>query len=263
MAMVITLPNAIRQTDGTWTKEVELDEMTGEEEDILADQTRRPGGKGVLAKSPSQRMTEVLARCTLRIGKETRPDGKTRDTAPMYFRRLWEQAIINDRGFATIRLRQYSLGDKYVFEDVCPVCSKELKNVTVDLADLKVTETPIEKVAAVHPYTTPSGLKVEWRSLVGLDEDKVATIVRERKSDFLSGIFLLRLATIDGQTATNDMVKKMRSSDRRAIMAQFDETEGGIDTQVEIVCDEPSCEALFTRKLNVGDPAFFFPSVIK
>jgi hypothetical protein len=263
MAMVITLPNAIRQTDGKWVKEVEIDEMTGEEEDILADQTRKPGGKGILAKSSSQRMTEVLARCTVRVGEEVRPNGQTRDTAPRYFEKHWEKAFIGDRGFATIRLRQYSHGNIYRFEDTCPSCGKQLKNVQVDLADLKVTDIPIELVKDMHPFTAPSGLRVEWRPFVGTDEGKVADIMRDRKSDFLSYLFMLRLATVNGEVPTVQSVKKLKSSDRRAIMEQFDSIEGGIDTNVEIVCDSEACDTEFTRKLAVGNPSFFFPSVTK
>ena len=84
---VFELPNAICTDSGQWVREVELAEMTGEEEDILADQTRMVG-KGKLAKRADQRMTEILSRCTVRLGDWRYPHSfqKPQQYDHMYYR---------------------------------------------------------------------------------------------------------------------------------------------------------------------------------
>lgn len=258
---VIELPGAMRQTDGTWTKEVEIDEMTGEEEDILADQRRAPGGKGVLLKPAYQRITEVLSRCTKRVGTEARPEGKDRFNDPGYFERHWEEAYSNDRGFAVIRLRQLSLGDEYVFSQVCPSCKKDIKGVTIDLADLDVTSQPLEQARVTErKLTLPSGLPVVWRPLVGKDEARQVEMVHAHESDLVSAVLFLRLVSIGGEQPNFDKVRRLSTNDRRALRLAYDQGEAGIDTEVQITCDNKECREEFSKQLNVGRVDFFFPS---
>ena len=262
MTMPLLLPNAIQQTDGTWTKEVELDEMVGEDEDILADRRVAPGGKGKLLKTSTMRMSEILSRCTVRIGNETRPIGKDRFTDPNFFLQHWKKGYVNDRGFATIRLRELSLGGEYKFTAVCPACSREMDNVCVDLSTLEVTSKPVESVSKEsHTLTLPSGKVCVWRMLRGTDEDMLETVMEERKADLVTALQQLRVVSIDGEGATVHTIARLATRDRRAIAASYTETEGGIDTIVSpIVCENPACLRQFSARVNVGSSSFFFPS---
>lgn len=268
--LLIEIPNALRAqaTDDTsWTKDVELDELTGDEEDILTDQTRAAGGKGVLARSASRRITEVLSRCTVSLGGVTRPEGKTRKTAPLFFEKQWHRAYTSDRSFAMIRLRQISLGDDYTFEATCPSCKKGIPNIHHDLAALEVKTVPLEEASQLtRTVTLPrSGDKVTYRMLTGEDEQYIQDVLKTRKSDYLSALLARRIVGVvttseDPVPPPIEYLKGMRQYDRRFFSAEADKHEGGVDTEIKIVCDE--CHTEFLKKLDMGDPAFFFPSEI-
>jgi hypothetical protein len=263
--MKILLPMGIQQSDREWTKEVELEEMTGEEEDILSDATRLPGGGGILAKKTPERVTEILSRCTKSIGKESRPSGKDRFTAPKYFEPHWNKAFTHDRGFAIVRLRQLSLGDEYLFEDECPGCGKSLKRVSVDLSSLKMTSVDLDKFRGTDGiYTTrlPKGSEVRWRILRGEDEPAISLIQESRKADLISALLFTRLVSIDGQTPRFEDLRRMSSKDRTILRTSFAPLEGGLETELTIVCDNPGCQRVFERTLNPGRLDFFFPSEI-
>jgi hypothetical protein len=262
MTTVHQLPNAIQQPDGTWTKEIELEEMIGEDEDILADRRTAPGGKGKMLKTGPMRMSEILSRCTVRIGTATRPDGKDRFSAPNHFLQSWKQAYVNDRGFAVIRLREMSLGSDYTFTAVCPTCSREVEGVSVDLSTLEVTSKPVELVSKeTHTLTLPSGKVCVWKMLRGVDEDMLEEVMEERKADLVTALQQLRVVSLDGEPRTVQSLARLTTKDRRAIAAAYQEVEGGIDTLVSpITCDNPSCGRQFASRVNVGSSGFFFPS---
>lgn len=268
MPTKFTLPNAIKTPSGIWTKVVEIASMTGREEDILQDQRMAPGGKGRMLRSPSERMTEILSRCTVSVGgdescptPEARPEGKDRKSAPLYFQNMWKNAFMNDRGYVVIRLRQYSLGDEFIYETNCPHCKKELKQVRVELDRLEVSDRPIEMVTQdeFSVKLPDSGDRAVWRMLTGKDEEILREIQESRKADRGTAFLRLHLLTVGGVRVTDEVVRDLSSRDRRALTDEFQRTEGGIDTRIELTCD--SCGFEFSQMLNVGHPNFFFPSV--
>jgi len=275
---ILRLPNGIRDTKGNWTKEVEIDEMEGEEEDILTDQAREEGGTGLFKVSGPSRITSILSRCTTRIGEDTRPAGQDRYRLPDYFRTAWDNAFSTDRVFAMVRLRQLSLGPIYRFDQNCPSCKREIKNIVIDLARLSVSEKKLEDVMELQrKMQLPRSKDVlVWRFLQGKDEDMIDTIMKEHKSDFISVMLYRRILGVypwDEATSSNSSinpespipgglsyVKRMKSMDRRFMATSFDSAEGGVDTDITIVCDNSECRHEFSTKLQVMGGSFFFPS---
>lgn len=260
---VFQLPNAIQTDAGQWVREIELAEMTGEEEDILSDQTRI-SGKGKLARSADRRMTEILSRCTVRLGDWTRPDGKDRFNAPNFFFKAWENAYTNDRAVAIIRLRQVSLGDKMRVEETCPACEKELKNVTVNLSELQLQSTEFNVATQLQRKSVlpKSKDEVTWRVFTGKEEPLLEEIRATRKQDLLSAVLCARIVAVAGDTARAnlDYVKRLSQMDRRYLLKCIDEGEGGIDTTLQLTC--PECGHDFERPLNVGHASFFSPAEV-
>jgi len=258
----LTLPNAIQTSTGKWTKSVSIDEMTGREEDILADRARDATGKGTLLRSMSRRMSEILSRCTIAVGDEKRPDGRDRKSLPDYFTPVWEQAFLADRGFAMIRLRQLSLGNDYIFKTACPSCKKELKRVKVELDRLDVTSVPLEIASMpAHEFTLPkSNKRLTWRFLKGTDEEYLSDTIRVDRSKYLSMILARRILQVDGSERAPGVafVEDLPAMDRRLMGQHFDASEGGIDTEIQVVCD--GCERQFSQRLDVAGADFFFPS---
>lgn len=262
----IKLPNAVQTAKGTWTKDVELDEMTGAEEDILVDMTRAPGGQGALAKPGPKRITEILSRCTCRIGDETRPAGKDRFSQPDYFKPHWAKAKSNDRIAALIRIRQITLGDAYIFAESCPSCRKEIKRCNVNLAELAETTTTVEFASKeTHDIVLPKCKdRITWRFINGeADELEIENIVQTNKSEFLSALLFLRIVQVNGGTDFGGLnyIKRLNALDRRFLALHFDISEGGVETDIKITCD--GCGTEFSKKLAVmGRTDFFFPSEI-
>lgn len=261
---VFELPNAICTDHGQWVREIELAEMTGEEEDILADQTRVVG-KGKLARRADQRMTEILSRCTVRMGDWTRPDGKDRFNAPNFFVKAWENAYTNDRAFSIIKLRQVSLGDTMRIEETCPACNKELKRVVIDLNDLEAHPIEFEVACQTRRKVVlpKSQHVVTWRAFTGKDEVLLEEIQATRKGDILSAVLQARVVEVNNLPVPNvlEYVQRMSQRDRRFLSQHIDESEGGLDTSVSITCD--NCGHEFSRQLNVGHKSFFFPSEVE
>jgi len=264
--MIIELPMGIKQSDNIWAKIVELDEITGKDEDILADMSRAPGGKGVLANSASRKMTRVLSRCTVRIGEETRPSGKSRDNMPGYFEPHWTTAFMNDRAFSFIRLRQLSLGDKYSFSEICPECEKEIPNLSLDLSALEVTTVPLETVSAgggLFTLVTSRGSTIVWKALRGEDEDGFLTLKDRYKDKLLSALMLTKVISINGNKPKIEDLENLKGIERAELRADFDTKEGGVDVEIVNTCDNPECRHVFRKYLNPGRVDFFFPSGTK
>ncbi len=273
--ILLRVPNGLRDNEAAWTKDIELDEMTGEEEDILADQTREVGGTGTFRKSGSARITAILSRCTLRIGDETRPKGKDRFDLPDHFNKAWQRAFSSDRIFAMVRLRQASLGEIYSFSRNCPECKREIKNITIDLSRLEVHEIPLEDAQQEERVLTlpKSRDLVTWKFVQGLDEEEMERIMKEHKEDFISALLYRRIVGVrpfDEMSQANLesvkppggllYLKRMKTADRRYLSTTFDAVEGGIDTDITITCDNHQCLTEFTSKLQVMGSDFFFPS---
>lgn len=260
--VVISLPNGIQQSDGAWTKEVELDEMTGFEEDILADMRRDPKRKGKLLKSGNARMTAVLARCTVRIGSEKRPaDSKRFAHVTDFFEKHWGEAYLADRAFALIRLRQLSLGSNYAFPATCPSCGFEHKKLIVDLSTLVVNEITLEVAQKEHhQITLPSGTNVAWRFLKGKDGDLIDDMKKQNPSAFMTAMLFMKLVKVNGESPTFELLQRWKSSDRNFFLQALDGAEGGIENRVKNTCANPDCGEEFETSIDAGSRSFFFPS---
>ena len=265
----ITLPNGI-EYKGLWTKTVVLDEMTGDEEDILADQERKQDGSGLLVVSGPARMSQILSRCTVSVGDNgdvKRPVGSDRFEDPEFFLDMWANAYARDRELAIIRLRQLSIGDSYQFSETCPSCRKEIPKVTYDLGKQEVRSIDLE-VASLpsHDTTLPrKGDVVSWGLQRGeADEIAAEEVTRDFPGAFLSELMAQRVKAVNGKKLrmadTRKYVQRLSAADRQALREAMEQGEGRYDTQIEIVCGNPACRATFYRPLSVARMSFFFPS---
>jgi hypothetical protein len=263
--VIVTLPLAIQGPDGIWTKEVELEETTGFEEDILADtrrvkQNAKGKKKGDPIVHPSARITEVLSRCTKRIGNCSRPDGKTRRELPEYFKETWAQAFTNDRAFALIRLRQLGLGDEYKFRTECPECGKELKPVA-RLDELTVNQSPLELLSAgggVFKGVLKSGKQISWKIPRGVDEAVIADVVEERGAELMTALLAMCVVSLGGSVPTTYQLQELTSRERSEIRNRLNDDIGGIETELDIECD--GCGHAWKDHIQPTSPDFFFPS---
>lgn len=272
------LPHGVVFHDGGNRKLVKsftLREITGYEEDILADQRRADGGKGKMLVSPSDRITAILSRCTVSIGDESHPENVDPSTShKKYFEKIWKRATSGDRSFVLNCLRRMSIGDNFTFNTTCPECKAEIRRVSVDLSTLdvyppfrNVHDDDADQLSAKreelalndeHTVTLPSGKSVTYRLLKGSDEDRFMDEIDAHKEEQPTINLMFRLISVDGKPSTKDAVKSLKHRDRRFLTDHFDTVEGGMDNEILIKCDE--CGHHHKQHLNFGQASFFFPS---
>lgn len=131
------LPGGYISPDGELLKEVEVREMTGADEDLLA-------ARNVPV---SRKMNDLLSRCVVRIGRIS-------DRAQIH--EAVQDLVIGDRVFLLFAIRRATLGEAYPFNGKCPdnECGKE-SLYTVDLSTLDV-KTPKNPAKRIFDASLPS-----------------------------------------------------------------------------------------------------------
>jgi phage FluMu protein Com len=258
---VFVLPAGYIDDEGVLHREIQIREMTGQEEDLLG------AGSGDFAA----RMNQIMAACVVRIGTiEDRPRILT----------VIRKLPIADRTFLFTALRRVSLGDEYEMEVECPKCNK-VSQMALDLGAMEIKEMP-EPDRRVYEVQLPSGKEASWHIMTG-EEEEVLSTLRDASNmkDVLSYAIMMRLEKYDGKelligsrlvdargrvSLDKDgrsflkLVKSMSIKDRNFLRAQFGEKEAGMDTDIEFEC--PECQAKFVGAFDPTQIGFFFPSGI-
>ncbi len=235
---IYTLPCGYIDEENVLHTEVELSELTGNEEDLLA--------------SPSvannRKMGLLIGRCVKRLGTII-DRGKLAMIA--------DNLTIGDRTYLMFALRRITLGDQYPFKSTCPSCSRE-STYEVDMSQLEIKKMK-DPMRRIYDATLPSGRLVRFRVLTGADENKLSSI--RKMEDKLSTALVIRLEMLDGKPPTLQDIKQMSMRDRDDLRAEFDEHDGGVDTSLEMRCT--LCGAEFNDEIDPGQAGFFFPSVTR
>lgn len=235
---VFELPCGYLDSEGTLHKEVELSELTGNEEELLVSPSvpahRRPG--------------LMIGRCLKRVGTIV-DRGKLMVIA--------DQLTVGDRMFILFALRRITLGDEYPFKATCRACSKE-GMYSVNLGELEVRPMK-EPHRRVYDVTLPSGKTVRFRIMTGEDEGRLAR--HKKLEEKISVALAARIELLNGAMPTLDDIKKLTLRDRDDLRALMDEHDGGVDTSIEMQCT--SCGAEFEEEVDVSQAGFFFPSMVR
>lgn len=294
MDSLVSLPGGLQMGD-EFVRDVEFRELSGMEEELMLDARRDRKGKPV--RSISDRFTDILARCTIRMGSLVREENREPEKAssePFYG--VWSDALAGDRATALVRLRQLSLGDQFVWKEMCPQCKKEIERVEFDLSEAEfnpyfsylskeldeeldkdeddrmseeqlqafkqtIEERRIELLQQVqHEVTVPSGKKVFYHLMRRKDEERLANIMDDIGPGMLTALLGIRINSINGEAVKSlkdPRLKHMTLKDRDFLRLHFDEVEGGLDTRVWVECDNSKCGHKFQRPLDPGKPGFF------
>jgi hypothetical protein len=230
---IYELPCGFVTPDGTLLTEVQVREMTGREEDLLAS-NKLP---------PLKKINALLIACTERIGHIT-------DKASIH------QIVLSlpqgDRVFLLMAIRRASLGDELPLEETCPAC--DVKGYYIqDLSELtiKPMKDPMKRS---YEVALPSGKVVKYRLGTAADEERVGKVADDEK---LSMMLLCRTESINGKVPSVHDIKGMSFRDRQALRDAFEDVDGGVDTSVEMTCS--SCGHSFKQDVELGNQGFFFP----
>jgi hypothetical protein len=161
-----------------------------------------------------------------------------------------------DRIFLLLAIRRATLGDEMPFITKCPACEHE-SQLTVDLSELDVVPMKDSRVRAYDVTLPKSGQVVRMKVLTGKGEDAISK-ASNRGKDIITTAIFCRVESIDEKPVTMADLKKLSLSDRNFLREQWEEAEGGVDTEIEVEC--PSCDHEYVTELDIAQQGFFNPS---
>lgn len=237
---IFELPCGWVDSEGVVHKTIELNEMTGAEEDVMFSNA-----------SSAQIVDTILGNTISRLGTVT---DKT------IIRKAVREFTTGDRSFTMIALRRVTQGDMFQWFMKCPECG-EKSTVTLDLRELATKEMK-DPTQRVYDVVLPrSGKSVRWKVLDGFSESQRDKLRKKVAQDRATFAIFLRLEQLDGKPATVESVKALGAFDRQFLREKFDEIEGGIETDVDMEC--PECRVEIKTEVDITQKSFFFPTTLK
>lgn len=238
----ITLPSLgkfYNGTDGPVDGKLEIREMTGNEEQILATSRFTRRGEAV----------DMIFNSCIRGGYRS------------------ENLLSIDRKFLLFYLRGISYTENYEVEITCPNCQTkfpyniDLNTLNVEFCPDNFSNTSMKGVLPVSKFP------YNYRLARGIDEKSIQDH-RARKSKFNNNnalddslIYTLSvlIEDINGITdklAIQQLLKSMRTQDLTELRNQINDPPFGVETEIDIECT--SCLEKFDIDLPI-DTNFFFP----
>lgn len=209
-------------------------EMTGKDEEAINKaEVRANGGKLI---------NVLLERCVKSIGTLTKKELGTKKWADL-IRSLYS----GDLDYMAMKIRELSKGKEIEFTHKCPKCGTKLTTY-VDIDEFEVT--PFSGADTVD-FELPKGYRDKRgvihktgtvRMVNGLDREIVVPQFK-KNSAVATTLLLTRLIKFDdGAFVTNDMVSDMSVRDREYLEKIIKECTFGIDTSIELTCDNCGAE---------------------
>jgi hypothetical protein len=230
--------------DKVLLKHVLMKEITGEEEDILTNRKI----------AVEDRMMQLVANCMDRISDNESViiDNKS------HIVRIVKKMMITDLIYCILLARRVSLGDVYSFKVTCtnPDCGME-SSQAFDLDHIEVKE-PIKPEELIWEIELPRSGKTVKMKVMQAEDQKRARSMLQRDRDIMTTQLLTRVVEIDGKPPAVKDLKSLPLMDRNKIRNSFQEKEGGIETDIDIIC--PTCDNRFKVGMEIQGIDFFFPS---
>ena len=231
-----TLPCGFVDAEGNLHKQVDVREMTGEEEEILAARNM----------ATTKKINRILSRCTTQIG----------DLRGPVIDQVIPDLTQGDRIYLLMAIRRASLGDEMPFITKCPSCDQE-SQLIVDLSELE-SRPPKDPMIRHYDVSLPSSkIPVRMKVLTGRGEDAISKAANRGKDIITTAIFC-RIETMDEKQVTMKDLLKLSIRDRNYLRDVWEDYEGGIDTDIEVEC--PACDFEYDTVLDIAQQGFFNPS---
>lgn len=209
-------------------------EMTGKDEEAINKAEVRANGGKLLCT--------LVERCVKSIGTLEK-----KDLGQRKWSELVKSLYIGDINYMAIKIREISKGSEIEFTHKCPTCGAKLTSYVdinefeikpfsgLDTIDFELPRGYKDKKGVIHKTGT-------LRIMNGLDSEVVFPQMK-KNSAVATTLILTRLIKFDdGAFITNDAVSNMVSRDREYLMKLIDENSFGIDTRMELTCDNCGAE---------------------
>ncbi len=163
----------------------------------------------------------------------------------------WSKVLTCDRFWSLLRIRAATFGSDYEFDITCADrrnCGEKIP-WECDLSALPFKELPEEsrvKIAAGDnrfEYTLQwgehAGTAAYFRLQTGLGEKKAANLIRGQDTRMVVASLASRIIEVDGieKGKLIRFLDEMEMADLTAMMDNFDEADGGVETTIEIECN--------------------------
>jgi hypothetical protein len=129
----------------------------------------------------------------------------------------------------------------------------------VSLADLEIKKMPDPMVRTYPLVLDKTKKNLSMKVLTGHGEEAISKAANVGK-DVVSIAMLARIDAIDGLPATLPAVKGLPLADRNQIRNAWQEYEGGVDTEVDIQCNQ--CDFEYKSDIDLGSQGFFNPLAV-
>src|ERR1041384_7344208 len=211
----------------------EIRGLKGKEGKLLSDRTAARAGA---------MFEKILAGCWLSTsdpGIYDLPEGVAVD---------WSKVLVADRFYTLLQIRAQTFGSEYAFSVQCqsPGC-RERFEWSLNLQALPVV--PLSDAAKTafksgnrFETTLPrDGRKVWFRLMTGADEMRAASVLKANRDATLITALGLRIVEIEGvpDQERRKFLDDMEMADATALLDQFDQADGGVETTIEVEC--PTC----------------------
>jgi len=219
---------------------VSLNQMTGIEEEILADTK--------LGKNAGKLITALLHSVITSV------DGKKINK--QYLRDMF----VGDRDAILLELRKISLGNTLLTIFNCPSCGEKLQEEwDLDLLDTKVAEgTELE-------ITLTDGLRDKEGNVytdviatypTGAIQEQIAMVMKQNTSKGNTLLLQKCIKSIGGvEKISTEAIRRLTKRDRDILIKQIDKDSPGVDFNVSVTCEE--CGNSFESFLDLSN---FFSS---
>jgi hypothetical protein len=240
----LELPGGILDSRGQCFKTVIVRQLTGRDEELLADRRYRNAG---------QQVTEFLAQVLVEIPGLDKPVSKE----------LVAEMLIGDRDYLLLRLRQISLGDEVEQVMRCPAAACGQK------ADVEflISELPVRRLKAVQPLyefelsaplrkDDPKSGHVVLRLPTGLDLEAVLDCKDVNPAMANTKLFARIVKKLGREGLSEAMARDLSMRARQEITSFLKEIAPGPDLKIEIQC--PHCRADMSYPFDLY--GFFLPN---
>jgi len=211
----VELPNGYLDSDGVLHRAVNVRELSGEEEDILLDETESKNGTTI---------TNILNRVCKLKDKPTQ--------------KFVSDLLMVDQLYLLVQTRSLTYGDTFKFDQLCSnqACQK-ISRVNLELSSLKFQGSSNPKSLEETIELPNTGVSVRFKKNQGKDQGSLQKIQKGAK-DKVSQLLMYRIIelTKEGVEYPKMVVKSLPGEDRKFLREFMRKSEGDAETMIDFSC---------------------------
>jgi hypothetical protein len=178
----------------------------------------------------------------------------------------WKQALACDRTWALMEIWVATYGETYELELRCPACDNKFywDLPLLQLERYELPEASREKISrgdnSFHAKLT-TGERVDFRLMNGRDQVQALKLMREVGDDVFVAAMKTRVMHIEGveDRELEGYIGKMSMGEIQTCIDQFDEHDGGVETETDVYCDKATCQFVWTVDVPLDLERMFTP----